>query len=154
VGPHYAAFFAHRISGGLDALLEALVAIVRRLENGAVNRELPAMVEAADAAFLDAAQRQRRAAVRAKLVEDADFPVAVPKNHQPLAQQRGAQRIAVRFRYLAGDTDRQPITPEDFTHGRARADPGDSLVVTSWKHGLSSGRPFIFHGRTLERPSQ
>jgi len=50
------------------------------------------MVQAANAALLDTAERQRSPAMRAKLVKHADLAVGVPEDDQPLAKQRKRAR--------------------------------------------------------------
>src|SRR5262249_61007230 len=51
------------------------------------NVELPAVIGAAQAAFLVAAKPERCAAMRAELVDEPVTPEAVTQRHQPLADQ-------------------------------------------------------------------
>ena len=58
----------------------------RHVDAGAVDVELPAVIDAADAAFLVAAEPEIGAAMRAVLVDDADPAAAVAEGQQFLAQ--------------------------------------------------------------------
>ena len=57
--------------------------------------ELPAVIDAAQAALFIATEEQRGAAVRAAMIEDADAARAVAEGDQPFAKQHQAQRIAI-----------------------------------------------------------
>ena len=98
-----------------------------------VGVEFPAVIDAAHAAVLVAAIEQRRAAMRAAMVHDADAPGAVAERDQLLAQQHQPQRIA------AGDELRrfrggQPILPHQLAHRRAGADAGQFLAFDRVGH--------------------
>src|SRR5262249_30103607 len=114
--------------------------VVHDVEQGAVVADLPAVIDAADAAVLDAAEGQRRAAMRAQLVEHADLALAVAEDDEILAQQPLEARRAARSRHPVGGADRQPETPEDGAHRRPRPDPAQTVVLRSAHHGTSSGR--------------
>ena len=64
--------------------------MVGSLLNRPVDAKLPTMIEAADAIVLDAAERERGAAMHAKLVEDSDATRAVAERNEPLAEQGDA----------------------------------------------------------------
>ena len=73
VGPDQAVALEHLVALRLDPLGERLVGgNVRHVDAVAVDVELPAVVGAADALVLVAPEEQRRAAVRAAMIEDAD----------------------------------------------------------------------------------
>ena len=89
VGPDEAAGLTRRIGLVLDLVGDAGCRRLRRhLQDVAVDVDLPAVIEAAQPAFLVAAEHKRGAAVRAVLVEHAEPAVAVAKRHQVLAEQR------------------------------------------------------------------
>src|SRR5271166_3697312 len=75
IDPDEAASFAHRIGPRAEAVLEFRVGDIRRFHHGSVDREFPAVIDAANAAPLDAPERQRCAAMTARLVEEAGFAV-------------------------------------------------------------------------------
>jgi hypothetical protein len=58
IHPDQAARLPHRIGLGLEPFLEGRVGNVGRIEYGAVNRELPAVIDATNATGFDASQRQ------------------------------------------------------------------------------------------------
>jgi hypothetical protein len=123
-----AAAFGDAISTCLHLLAEILIGRdVRHLQAVAVGVELPAVVDAAQATLLVAAEEQRRTAVRAAMVEDADAPGGIAERNQRLAQQHQPQRIAVGGQ-LARQTRRDPILPHQITHRGAGADTGQQLV--------------------------
>jgi hypothetical protein len=72
---------------------------VRHLQAVAGGVELPAVIDAAQPAFLVAAEEQRGAAMRAAVIENTDPPGTVAKSDQSLAEQHQTQRIAVRHQF-------------------------------------------------------
>ena len=73
IGPDHVAPFAHRIGLDADQVLGVEVGIGgRHVDAAAVGVELPAVIDAADAAFLVAAEPEIGAAMRAVLIDDAD----------------------------------------------------------------------------------
>ena len=89
------------------------------------------MIEAAQAAFLVAPEGERRAPVRAVLVEHADAALRVAEHHQVLAEQARAHRRAVALGDLLRQADRQPVPAHELPHRRLALDPAEQLVV-SW----------------------
>src|SRR6266446_10566649 len=100
IGPDRPAHLGRRIGGQVNLVAE-LLGLVHLIETIAVDVELPAMIDAAQAGFLVASEPQRSAAVRAKLVDQTDAALAVAKADQALAQQLDTNRRAVRLRKLA-----------------------------------------------------
>ena len=76
--------------------------LARQVDAVAVGVEFPAVIDAAQAAFLVAAEEQRRAAMRAIRVDQADTPLRVAEGDQVLAEQAHAHRRAVALRQLRG----------------------------------------------------
>ncbi len=90
--------------------------------------EFQAVIDAAQPALLVAAEEQRRGAMRAALVEQADAAVGVAEQHQVLAQEPHAHRRRVRLGDLMGERRRNPIAAHQFAHRRAGADAGEQFV--------------------------
>src|SRR5215471_17552544 len=128
VGPDDAARFVHRVGGDLDLVREAVQ--LRPLVGAlAGDVELPAVVGAAQPAFLVAPVEQRRAAVRALLLDQPYRAIGVPERHEILAEQPDPRRGAVGFGNLLAQARGYPVPPQQVSHRRARADPGEDLVV-------------------------
>jgi hypothetical protein len=100
---------------------------VRHLEAVACRVELPAVIDAAQAALLIAAEEQGGTAMRAAVIEDADPPRTVAKRDQLLAQEHQAQRIAVGGQFRR-QTGRQPILAHQSAHRGAGSDAGQQFV--------------------------
>src|SRR5207342_321786 len=81
----------------------------RTLDDVAFDVDLPAVVQAAQPAFLVAAERERGAAMRAMLVENAQTPGAVAKRHQLFAEQAEAHRRAVALDDFLGQAGGNPV---------------------------------------------
>src|SRR5690349_19115218 len=77
IDPDEAAAFMRWIGLVLDMRLHAraVVGLARHVEDVAVHIELPAVIEAAEAAFLVAPESERGLAMRATLAEHAEPPV-------------------------------------------------------------------------------
>ena len=75
-----------------------------------------AVVAAHELAFADAAQRQRRAAVRAKVFERGHAAVGLAVEHQLLVADGAAQRLIAEFVRLRGDV---PGVDRESGHGRS-----------------------------------
>lgn len=123
VHPHQAVAFGRAIGLGMHLVLEFLA----RRHVGHVHAvpshvELPAVVDAADAAFLVAAQVERGAAMRAAVVEDADASLRVAKGDELLAQQHQPHGIAVRLQ-LGGERRGYPVLPHELSHDGSGTHP-------------------------------
>ena len=108
---------------GLAHLVPELAALgfAGLFEAMAFGVELPAVIAAADAVFLDLAVIERGAAVAAAGVEQAGPAMAVAEQDQILAER------AHLARHVAGvgrKADRVPVAPQQFPHRGAAADRG------------------------------
>ena len=121
VGPDEARALDHLVGLGLDAVLEVLRRRhVRHVEAVAFDVELPAVIDAAQAAFLVAAEEQRGAAVRAAMLHDADPAVGVAEGDELLAEQQEPHRLAVGLQFRR-ETGGNPVFAHQVAHRRARA---------------------------------
>ncbi len=136
VGPQEASERTHRI--GLDGDLVPVAGlgigdvVVGLLEAAPVRPEQPAMVVAAQAAGLDIAIAQVRAAVRAMAVDEAEGARQVLEQGEILAQE--ADRPRPRRLELAGGPDRVPIAAQVIAHRRARTHLGEPLIDSLTDH--------------------
>src|SRR4030095_5459600 len=71
--------------------------------------DLPAVVEAAQSAFLVAAERERRAPMRAMQIEHTELPVRVAKGDEILAEKTNRRGLAVRLGDFLGQAGRNPV---------------------------------------------
>ena len=143
IGPDIAAPLGGRIGFGPHLAPEVgLGRLVRHLDAVAVHVELPAVIDAAQAALLVAGEMERGAPVRAFLVEDADPPFRIPERDKVLAQQPQAHRVAIGPRQFLRDHGRNPEPAEQLAHRRAGADPAQQFVVFRFQHRerLAQGR--------------
>jgi hypothetical protein len=114
----------------------------------AVHVEQPAVVRAAQAAVLHAAQRQVGAAVRAAAVDQADPVLVVSEQHQVLAEQAyGLRRGAGRQGIDQGNG--LPVAAQQLTGRRAGAGLREVLVAVGSArlraHGHGGGH--VVHGQ-------
>ena len=152
VGPDHAAHLHGGIGRGADLVGEAeLLGLVHHVHAPAVDVELPAVVHAAQAAVLVAAEEEGHPPVRAVLLEQADLAPAVAEGHQLLAQELDAHRWAIGFRQLPRQERRHPVPAHRVAHGGAGADAGRSLVVVVCQHDLASSGPARIQGGNAGR---
>ena len=127
IGEDQSVELLHGVPGLAHAIaLEAAFGLARLLEAMALGIEQPAVVAAANAAVLDAAVIERRAAVAAVRLHQPRPPAPVTEQDEVLAQH------ADGFRRRAGigdEADRVPITPQQFAHRLAASDLGQGDVV-------------------------
>src|SRR5205814_10648074 len=97
----------------------AVLGLGRHLEALAGDVVLPAVVGAAEAAFLDPAEPERDAAVRAELVDEAAPALAVAEGDQALGGDLHAHRRAVVLRQLRYVERGQPGVAKEFAGRRA-----------------------------------
>ena len=107
---------------------------VGRFQDRAVDRELPAVQQATDAAVLHPAERERSPAVNAEFVDHADPAARIAEHDEVLAEELGAERIAIGARQLARRGDGQPVAPHRAAHRRIRPDPGQDFVFFRAQH--------------------
>jgi hypothetical protein len=137
IGPHDAAVLDRRIGDGAHLALElAARRLGRHVDAAAGHVELPAMVDAAQTAFLVSPEEERHPAVRAVFLEHAHPAVRVAERDEPLAEQPDAHRRAVA-RDLLRKQRRRPILSHHPAERRTRSDPGHQFVVFARKHAAS-----------------
>src|SRR6185295_10438747 len=139
VGPQHAAALDQRV--GLELHAPAQTRVVRLggdLDALAGHVVFPAVVGAAQAAFLVAAEPERHAAVRAELVHQAEAVAAVAERDQPFREQLDAHRSTVRLGQLGRKQCRQPVAPEQRAHRRAGTGLSKQPVLL-WSHDRVSG---------------
>jgi hypothetical protein len=130
VGPHDAAGLDRRIGLHAHAVLEAAVVRLRRhVDAGALDVELPAVVDARQPALFVAADHHRGQTVRAARVEQTDAPVRVAERDQILAEQPDRDRGAVGLGDLFAQDGRKPVTPAHRAHRCAAFDLGEQFVL-------------------------
>ncbi len=135
IGPDRSAAFHAGVGLELDLAAEAALGRLRGNVNALpVHIVLPAVVGAAQAAFLTAPEPERGAAVRAELVEQCHAPVRVTEGDQRLREQLHPHRRAVRLGQFLGKQRRDPVASEQPAHQLARAGARQQLVclLTSW----------------------
>ena len=120
-----------------------------RFQDGAVHVEQPAMVAAPDAALGDDPVLQRRPAVAAMLVQQAEPPGEIPEQHQLLAQHPDEDGTLPD---LLAHRHRHPEAPEVFAARGMRAGMGqlrvrarvrDAVVAVVAPGELSGGRGHV-----------
>src|SRR5258708_20468410 len=92
--------------------------LVELIDAVALHVIFPAVIDAAQAAFLVAPEKQRDAAMRAELVEEADATVAVTEGDEVLTQQAHPHRRAIGLGDLARQAGGDPLTPPPIPHRR------------------------------------
>ena len=127
--------------------------LVRHLHAIAVHIELPAVIDAAQAAVLIAAEIERGAPVGAFLVENADPAARVPEGHEVLAQQPEPHRVAIGPRQLLRHERRKPEPAEQRAHRRAGTGPAEQFVVFRFQH-CGTPRSGPVSGGACRRPAR
>jgi hypothetical protein len=90
---------SHRIGLDADQVLGIEIGVGgRHVDAGALGVELPAVIDAADAAFLVAAEPEIGAAMRAILVDDPDHAARIAEREQFLAHHHDLLRRTVGVR--------------------------------------------------------
>ena len=136
VGPDDAAQFHGRVGGGGHLGREIAVGrLVHHVGALAVDVELPAVIDAAQAAFFVAPQPQRRQPVGAQFLQQADASVGVAEGDQLLAQQLDANRLAVGFGQFPRQQSGHPVAAHQLAHGGTGADLGQRDVISLRNHG-------------------
>ena len=96
-----------------------------RVEDGAVDVEVPAVVAAADTALLYLAELERRAPVHAAPFQQPDPPASVAERHQVLAEDPDGPRKVIELRFHA---DGLPEAAQVLPAGRSVAHPAKLFV--------------------------
>ena len=136
IDPHDAGAFDRAVRLGADPVLEVLLRRhVRHIDALAGDVEFPAVIDAAQPVRLVAAEKQRRAAVRAAMVHHADPAFAVAKRDQLLAEQHQAKRRTAAGD-LGGHQRGNPIFPHQLAHDGARADARQLNAIARRCHAV------------------
>ena len=138
IGPHDAAQLDRRIGGDVDLVLELLLrGLVQLIDAAAVDVELPAVIDAAQPAFLVAAEKQRGAPVRTILVQEPDLALGVAERDEVLAQQPDPHRRASGSA-ISRAAARESNMASWSGHRSIPFHPGDELVFLARQHHRSS----------------
>jgi hypothetical protein len=142
-----------RIPGLAHLVLEpATIGLAGLLQAMAFGVELPAVIAAADAIFLDLAVIERGATVAAAGVEQADLALAVAEQDQILAE---CPDFAGNVGGVGRQTDWVPVAPQQFAHRGATADLGQFGAAGGRLHGIGGAEIAIPLGdvhRRILRP--
>ena len=111
----------------LDAHLRREVRHRGQFHALAVEVEFPAVIRAADAAFLVAPEKERCAAMGAELVDERRTALAVAEGQQLLAEDPDAHLGAVGPGNFPRRQDRDPVPAHELAHRGVRADPHQHL---------------------------
>ncbi len=109
----------------------------RHVDDVALSVELPAMIEAAQAALFVASERERGFAMRTGLAEQAEFSVAVTERNELLAEQLDPHRRAVGAGNLFGQQRGHPVAPHQLAHRGFSFDTAQQLVFHRGQHARS-----------------
>ena len=138
VSPHHFACFARCIRLDRDlAVVGRIRRHVRHIDAASFHVVLPAVVDAAQAAVLVAAEEEVGAAVRAAGLDQADTAIARAEGDQVLSHHAQTNRWRVRRRQLARERHGQPVPAEILAHCRARTCANEKLVVRRGKHAAN-----------------
>jgi hypothetical protein len=100
----------------------------------AVDGELPAVIDAADAPLFVSAKEERRATVGAIVLNQPGLAVRVAEGDELLAEQQDPHGVAVGGRQLGGEHGGDPVFPHQVAHGGPRPNARDELVVFFAEH--------------------
>ena len=140
IGPEHPAALDQGIGPQLDLAGEAaFLGLGGDLDALAGHVELPAVIGAAQAALLVAAEPQRRAAVGTELVDQAVGSAAVAERDEALGQHLHPHRRAVVFGQFVGEQDRGPVAAKQPAHGGPRTGLRDEIVLLLPEHSHPSG---------------
>jgi hypothetical protein len=135
IGEDQAVAFLHGVPGLPHLVLEqAALRLAGLFEAMAFGVELPAVIAAADAVFLDLAVIERGAAMAAARMQEACAAVLVAKQHQILAEHA---HFPGDIGGVGDEADRVPVAPQQFAHRRAAADRGQFGPRGGRLHGIA-----------------
>jgi len=133
IGPDHPAGLRRRVGRQADLVAE-LLRFVHLIDAVAVDVELPAMIDAAQARLFVAPEPQRGAPMGAEFIDEADAAPAVAKTDEALAEQPDTYRRAVRLGQFAREKRRDPVSPQHVTHRGSGPGPRHQLVVFACQH--------------------
>jgi hypothetical protein len=119
-----------RIGFVLDMRLHAraVVGLAGHVEDIALDIEFPAVIEAAQTAFLVAPESERGLAMRAMLAEDAEPTLCIAEDDQVLAQEPCPHWRPVGLGDFFRQAGGQPMAAHQRAHRRCPLDPAQELV--------------------------
>src|SRR5690606_18845664 len=117
VGEHQSAILDDRVGALTDSMPDRTVlGFAGRFQDGAVDIEMPSVVAAANAVLFDSPVLERRPAVRAVPMQQADSTGEVAKDHEIFAENPDGNRSRAE---LLGHGHGVPETPHVFSARRA-----------------------------------
>ena len=135
IGPDHAALFDHGIGIQLDLLgIAAFRRLRRHVDALAGHVVFPAVVGAAQPAFLVAAEPQRYAAMRAEFVDEAELALAVAEGEQPLGEDLHSDRRTIVLGQFLAEQDRQPVAAEQIARRGSRAGLTEQIILGFGQH--------------------
>src|SRR5439155_6675797 len=151
LGPHHAAPLLGRLGVVLDLVGHAAGGrLGRHLEHVALDVHLPAVIQAAQAALLIAAEHQRSTAVRTVLVHHTDTPIAVAKDHEVFAKGTRLDRRAARLGDLPYQAYGRPIPSHELPHGGFTLHQTQQFVFFLGHHGNSYKRTWALTNASVD----
>ena len=155
IGPQHVADLHQRVGGQLDLLAEAaLNRLGRHVHALPIHIVFPAVIGAAQAGLLVAAEPQRHPAMGAKLVDQAIAAFQIAEGDQAFGEKLDPDRRAIVFRQFLGQQRRQPVATEQLAHGGPGAGLGQKLVLFFSEHDFSSVTAILRNSRDSVPPRQ
>src|SRR5581483_1735386 len=114
----------------------ALDRFARGVEDLPVRRDLPPMVEAADAPLLVPTKKEGGAPVRAPLLHHAHAPIGIAERDEVLAEEAKANGVTVGLRKFLGEAGGDPVTPHQLAHRRTTTDAAKDFVLLRGKRHM------------------
>ena len=153
IGPDDVAELDARVGLELDLLAEAACGRLRRHVDALPGHIIfPAVIGAAQAVLLVAAEPQRHAAMGAEFVHQAEPALRVAKRDQPLAEQLHPHRRTVRPRQFLRHQRRDPVAAKQLAHRRAGAGAAHIFVLFVRDH-FGSPEPVFSSSPYMDRVS-
>src|SRR4029453_12821764 len=141
-GPHKTAAFACGIGFLLAIELQpAALGLAGLIKDVALNVELPAVIETAQAALFVAPEGKRGAAVQTALAENAQASLGVAEDDEVFAQHARPDGCAAGLGHFLGQAGRQPMAPHDLAHRPVAFDAGEEIVVFPADHFVLAQQP-------------
>ena len=138
IGPDEPGVLERPVRLGLDLRAEFLVRRhVRHVQTIAVHVELPSVIDAAQPVAFRTSEEQRRAPVRAGVLEQPDAPAGVSKRDQFLAQKHEPHGRPAGGQ-LGGRERGDPIFAHHAAHRRVGPDAREQFVILRRYHGCCS----------------
>ncbi|MPM35918.1 hypothetical protein SDC9_82512 [bioreactor metagenome] len=137
-GPDQSTPFVDLVGLVLDLLCHMAGRRLRdHLHHGAFHVHLPAVIKAAQSAFLVASVDQGYTAMRAVLIHHTHATLGVAKHYQILAQYARAHRVAVRLTDFFAQTHGDPVLSHHAAHGGIAFHAAKQVVFFKGQHRSS-----------------